>query len=238
MTFLAWTLRISTRPFRSGRSTMIRSVKTSRTQKCRIQYFRTVGCRQDQKPLGSIKSIHLCKKLVQCLLTFIIATAIPAQSRLLTDGIDLINKHDTRCIFLGFFEQIPDSGSSVHRQTSRQIPNRKVRRTVHLPLLQLLSQEVSYLFPEVLQEELPSEASHQSACIFPGLCRKSTTSCRDSLASSCPATSLKSNTCFLLNIGFGTALADSHDAAATTFVHSPHKIHQHKEQHYCRKQHD
>ena len=47
---------------------------------------------------------------------------------------------------------------------------------------------------------------------------------------------LKKNACFLLNVGFGTALADSHDAAATTFVHSPHKIHQHKEQHYRRKQ--
>ena len=37
------------------------SVKTSRTEKCRVKNFRTVGSCQDQKSLGSIKTIHLSK---------------------------------------------------------------------------------------------------------------------------------------------------------------------------------
>ena len=85
------------------------AVKTSRTEQCGIQYLRTVGCRKNQKTLGSIKSIHLSQKLVQRLLTLVISSAI-AGITAFTYGIDLINKYNTGCILLGFFKQVADTG--------------------------------------------------------------------------------------------------------------------------------
>ena len=85
------------------------AVKTAWTKKCRVQNLRTVGCSQDQKTLGSIKSIHLCKQLVQSLLTLIIPAAV-MRITAFTDGINLVNKHNTRSILLGFLEKITDTG--------------------------------------------------------------------------------------------------------------------------------
>ena len=87
------------------------SVKTSRSQKCRVKNLRTVGRCQDQKSLGSVKTIHLGKKLIQSLLTLIIAAAI-MRITALTDCIDLIDKDDTRCVLLRFFKQVTDTGST------------------------------------------------------------------------------------------------------------------------------
>ena len=87
------------------------SVKTSRTEKGRVKNFRSVSCRKNQKSFGSIKTIHLRKQLVQCLLTFVISAAI-AGITAFTDGIDLINKYDARCILLGFLKKIADTGCS------------------------------------------------------------------------------------------------------------------------------
>ena len=87
------------------------AVKTSRTKKCRIQYLRTVGSCQDQKSLGSIKTIHLSKQLVQSLLTLVITSAVMGITAL-SNGINLINKYDTRCILLGFLKKVTDTGST------------------------------------------------------------------------------------------------------------------------------
>ena len=84
------------------------SVKTSRTKKSRIKNLRSVGRSKDQKSLGCIKSIHLRKQLVQCLLTLIISAAI-AGITAFTNGIDLIDKYDTRSILLGFLEKVTDT---------------------------------------------------------------------------------------------------------------------------------
>ena len=47
---------------------------------------------------------------------------------------------------------------------------------------------------------------------------------------------LEKDSCFFLDVGFGTALADSHDSAATAFVHPAHEVQQHEKQNYGRKQ--
>ena len=44
-----------------------------------------------------VKSIHLCQKLVQCLLTLIVTAAILCITAL-TNCIDLVNKNNTRCL--------------------------------------------------------------------------------------------------------------------------------------------
>ena len=84
------------------------SVKTSRTEKSRIKNLRSVCRSKNQKSLGCIKAIHLRKQLVQCLLTLIISAAI-AGITAFTNGIDLIDKYDTRSILLGFLEKVTDT---------------------------------------------------------------------------------------------------------------------------------
>ena len=85
-------------------------VETSRTQKRRIQDLRTVRCRQDQETFVCIKSVHLRKELIERLFSLIIS----AERRItgLSDGVDLIDKHNTRGLLLGLFEQVADTGSS------------------------------------------------------------------------------------------------------------------------------
>ena len=78
-------------------------VKTPRTQQRRIQNLRTVGSCQNQKPFGSIEAIHLSQKLIQSLLTLVIPSAVPGVTAL-SDGINLINKNNAWCIFLGFLK--------------------------------------------------------------------------------------------------------------------------------------
>ena len=85
------------------------SVKTSRTGQGGIKGFRAVGCRQNDHSIVSLKAIHLCKKLVQCLFSFIIAACHLSVS-FLTDGIDLINKYDTWCFLFCLFKKIADFG--------------------------------------------------------------------------------------------------------------------------------
>ena len=88
------------------------SVKTSRTKKCRIKGIRSVGSRQDHNTLGAVKTVHLCQKLVQCLLTLIVSTAHSRSVTFLTDGINLINKHNTWCFLIGLFKKISNLGST------------------------------------------------------------------------------------------------------------------------------
>ena len=80
------------------------TVKTSRSEQCRIQRFRPVGCRQNHHTIIAFKSIHFCQQLIQCLLSFIIAAHLSVT--LFSYGINLINKNDTRCLFLRLTEQI------------------------------------------------------------------------------------------------------------------------------------
>ena len=85
------------------------AVKTSRSQKCLIQYFRPVGrCQQDDPALG-IKAVHLGKQLVQCLLTLIITAAVFGITAA-SDGIDLVDKDDTRCTLFCFLKQVTHTG--------------------------------------------------------------------------------------------------------------------------------
>ena len=79
-------------------------VKTSRTKQCRIQGIRTVGCCQNDNTFGSVKSVHLSQQLVQSLFSLIITADIAVT--LFTNGIDLVDKNDTRCFFVRLFEQV------------------------------------------------------------------------------------------------------------------------------------
>ena len=78
-------------------------VKSSRSQKSRVQRIRPIGRRQNHNAFGTVESIHLRQKLVQCLLPLIVSAgklAVP----LLADGVNFINKYNTRSLFRCLFE--------------------------------------------------------------------------------------------------------------------------------------
>ena len=210
------------------------AVKTSRTQECRVQYLRTVRRRQDQKSLGSIKSVHLCKKLIQCLFTFIISTAISGITTL-TYGVNLINKYDTWCVFLGFLKQISNSGSS---DTNK-----------HLYKLRTGQGEewhICFSCNSLGKKSLTcSRRSHKQCAlrklrtnlrIFARIVQKIHNLLQRFLRFFLSCNIFKKDSCLLLDISLRTALADTHDSSAASFVHATHKIQKHKEQYYCWKQ--
>src|SRR5574344_2411980 len=84
------------------------TVEPTRTEKRGIQDIVAVRCRDDQNTGVIFETIHLDKKLVQGLLTFIVAAA-KACASLPTDRIDFINKDNAGCGLFGFPEEIPDT---------------------------------------------------------------------------------------------------------------------------------
>ena len=102
-----------------------------------------------------------------------------------------------------------------HRRTSPQNQNRTGKRTEHF------ASPATAFARSVLP--VPGGPTQQRALwqlrtdlrIFArGLCRKSTTSCRDSFASSSSGYILKRNTGLFLHVNLGFALADTHNAAS------------------------
>ena len=194
-------------------------VETARTQQRRIQNFRTVGSGKDQKAFGSIKAIHLGKKLIQRLLTLIVSSVMGITG--FTDGVDLIDKDDTRRILLCLFKQIADTGGThadehLNKLRTRQREERYVRLSRHRLRKQCFTgtrradQQRSFrqlgsdlcIFSRIMQE-----IYH----FLEGLFR---------LILSCHI--LEQNACFLLNIGFCFALSNAaHHAAA--FIHAAHQ---------------
>src|SRR5699024_7744799 len=69
-----------------------------------------VRCRQNHNTFGTVKTIHLCQKLVQRLFPFVIAANLSVP--LFTDGIDLINEDDTRRLLVRLFEEVTHFGSA------------------------------------------------------------------------------------------------------------------------------
>ena len=80
------------------------TVKTTRAKKSFIKHIYTVSCRHHNYARIIIKTIHFYKDLVQGLLVF---TACPTtRITFVCYCIDLIDKDNRRCIFLGFRKQI------------------------------------------------------------------------------------------------------------------------------------
>ena len=80
------------------------TVKSSRTEQCRVKRIRLVGRCQNDNTFGTVKSIHFREQLIQRLLTLIVAA--DASVTFLADRIDLVDKDDTRCFLACLFEQV------------------------------------------------------------------------------------------------------------------------------------
>ncbi len=96
-------------------------VKAPWPQQCLVENFRSVGRGKDDNALFAVKSIHLRKQLVQCLLTLFISAAIFGITAS-SDCVNLINKNNTRRILLCFLEQVTHT-----RCTDTDIQLNKIR---------------------------------------------------------------------------------------------------------------
>jgi len=80
-------------------------VKAAGTQQGGVQNVLAVGGGHDDDPLVGGKTVHLRKKLVQSLLPLLVAAAV-LRVTASADGVDLINKDDTRCFLFSLAEKI------------------------------------------------------------------------------------------------------------------------------------
>src|ERR1700754_3102405 len=92
------------------------TVETARTQQGCIQYVRTVRRSQYDDTAVAAKTIHFHKQLIEGAFPFIIAhNGILTAGT--TNGVDLIDEDDARCLFTGLLEQVTDTaGAYTHEQ--------------------------------------------------------------------------------------------------------------------------
>ena len=211
------------------------SVKTSRAEKRRIKNFRSVGSSKDQKTLGSVKTVHLRKELVQCLLTLVISAAI-AGITALTDGIDLINKYDTRCILLGFLKKVTDTGcphtyKHLHKLRSGKGEERHLCLTGNCLCKQCLTGSWR-AYKKGTFRQFGSDG-----CVFSGVMKEIHNFLQRFLGFILTGHILKGNSRLFLHISLGFTLANAHTHDPAAFIHAPHGEHQKTKKKQCRKNH-
>ena len=87
------------------------SVKSSRTQKRRIENVGTVGRGNHDDAVMSAEAVHLHKQLIERLFPFVMSAA-ESRAAATADRIDLIDKDDARGRFLRRFKQVAHAGSA------------------------------------------------------------------------------------------------------------------------------
>ncbi len=85
------------------------SIKTTGTKQRRIQNIHTVRSRHNDDAFVDAEAVHLHKELVEGLLSLVV-TAAHAGTAATSHRINLINKHDARCMPLRIGKHIPDTG--------------------------------------------------------------------------------------------------------------------------------
>ena len=90
------------------------TVKTARAQQRGIKHILAVCRRDDDDALVRFKAVHLDKELVQRLLAFVIAAAIPG-TPVAADSIDLVDEDDARRVLFGLIEHVAHAaGADAH----------------------------------------------------------------------------------------------------------------------------
>ena len=81
------------------------SVKTSRPQKCRIKYIRSIGRCQKNHTFVRLKTIHLDEECIKGLFTFIMPTTKPCPT-MSSDSIDFVYEDYTGGVFLALLKKV------------------------------------------------------------------------------------------------------------------------------------
>ena len=80
------------------------AVKAARTRQRRIERLGAVRRGEDHHAVVALEAVHLGQQLVQGLLPLVVSAKLTVA--LFADGVDLIDEHDARGLFLGLTEQI------------------------------------------------------------------------------------------------------------------------------------
>ena len=80
------------------------AVKAARTRQRRIERLGAVRRGEDHHAVVALEAVHLGQQLVQGLLPLVVSAELTVA--LFADGVDLIDEHDARGLFLGLTEQI------------------------------------------------------------------------------------------------------------------------------------
>ena len=81
------------------------AVEAARARERGVEGFGAVGGGEDDDAVVALKAVHFGQKLVERLLTLVVA-AVLAAAALLADGVDLVDENDTGGLFLGLLEQV------------------------------------------------------------------------------------------------------------------------------------
>ncbi len=187
-TFLAWTFRVSTRPFKSGLSTIIlRSKRPGLSSALSSTSGRLVAAKissplEVSKPSISAKSwFRVCSR--SSLPPYLVSRLFPMAS------ISSIKIMHGACFWASLNKSRTRDAPTPTNISTKSEPASEKNGTFASPATALASSV--FPVPGGPTSSAPLGSFAPMSVYFLGLCRKSTTSCRDSLASSCPATSLK-----------------------------------------------
>ena len=82
------------------------AVEAARAEQRRIQHVGSVGRRDQNDPFVRFKAVHLHEELVERLLPLVVTAAEPGAT-MSSDGIDLVDEHDTGRVLLPLLEEVP-----------------------------------------------------------------------------------------------------------------------------------
>ena len=99
------TLRIPSRPRRSGASTTICRSKRPGRSSAGIEHVGTVRRGDEDHAVVRLEAVHLDEQLVQRLLALVV-TAAEAGAAVAADGVDLVDEDDARRVRLALLEQV------------------------------------------------------------------------------------------------------------------------------------
>ena len=81
------------------------TVESSRSHKSGVENIGTVGRRDDDYSVVRLETVHLNEKLVERLLSFVVAAA-ESRASLTTDRVDFVDEHDARHALFSHCEKV------------------------------------------------------------------------------------------------------------------------------------
>src|SRR5690606_26896807 len=81
------------------------TVEAARPQQRRIEDIRAVGRGDQDDAFVGLEAVHLDQELIEGLLTLVVTTA-EASATVATDGVDLVDEDNARCMLLALLEEV------------------------------------------------------------------------------------------------------------------------------------
>ena len=103
------------------------SVETARTKQGLVQNVGAVGGSQHDDTRIGAETVHLGKQLVQRAFALVVATRDGTLATGTTDGINLVDEDNARCLRLGVVEQIADARGTHADKHFHEIGTRKAK---------------------------------------------------------------------------------------------------------------